>query len=202
MKKNVSSESDRLFQDKNKSLETLAYHYKIALRQKHFYNKLRTDPEALGEDTIMIDIDYKQKIYYGKNSPNQLTSEFYKYGSCSLLGFGVYFVDKHFNEPTKSEEKFVNVWNFDLLSNDTSQKAHDFINGFRFLRKNPIFKSLEKKNYIIFSDAAKNFRCQEVCHFYLIELAIENIRVSFNYFGEYHGKVGLNLNKNCFYTLI
>ena len=188
-------ENDSRFQEKKNIQEMVQYHYHIAIRQKNFYNKLRTDAEA-----ILFDIDYKQKIYFGKNSPFQLTSEFYKYGSCSLLGFGVYYVDKIFNTVTKKEEKFINAWNFDLLSDDTSQKAADFIKGFRFLRKNSTFKSIEKKNYIIFTDTSKNFRCQEVCHYYLRELANEGIRVSFNYFGEYHGKV-INIYKILFYTI-
>ena len=200
MKNNGVNENDSRFQEKKNIQEMVQYHYHIAIRQKNFYNKLRTDTEALGEDTILIDIDYKQKIYYGKNSPFQLTSEFYKYGSCSLLGFGLYYVDKIFNTVTKKEEKYINAWNFDLLSDDTSQKAADFIKGFRFLRKNSTFKSIEKKNYIIFTDTSKNFRCQEVCQYYLRELANEGIRVSFNYFGEYHGKV-INIYKILFYTI-
>ena len=115
MKNNGVNENDSRFQEKEKIVEMVRFHYQIALRQKAFYNKLRTDTEALGEDTILIDIDYKQKIYYGKNSPFRLTSEFYKYGSCSLLGFGVYYVDKIFNTVTKKEEKFINAWNFDLI---------------------------------------------------------------------------------------
>ncbi len=89
---------------------------------------------------------------------------------------------------------------FNLLSDDTSQKAADLIKDFKFLRKNSAFKSIEKKNYKIFSDTSKNFRCNEVYHYYLRELANEGIRVSFNFIGEYHGKV-INIYKIMFYTI-
>lgn len=60
---------------------------------------------------------------------------------------------------------------------------------FRYLRTLEKFKSVEKNNYIIFTDSAKQYRCAEIAHFYLIELAKEGIRVSFNFFAEQHGKV-------------
>ena len=188
MRKNGINENQQIYKQKQKNLDAIKYHYAIAERQKKFYNQLRTDSELLN-DSILIDIDYKQKIFFGKNGPRQKTADFYKYNSCSLLGFGVYYCDKRFNMETRKTENFVNCSNFDLLSEDTSQKANDFINAFRYLRKNSIFKSIEKNKYIIFTDTAKNFRCQEVAHYYLKELADLNIQVSFNVFGEYHGKV-------------
>ena len=177
--------------DKIKELEAINYHFSIAQRQRNTYNRYQTEPGFLGEESILI--DYKQKIYYGKNSPRQQTAEFYSYGSCSLIGFGIYYVDKRFNKITNKEETFINSWNIDILCDYTSQKAADFIDCFRFLRSLPMFKSIEKKEYIIFSDTAKVFRCKEVNHFYLVELANLDIAVSFNYFCEYHGKVSFEL---------
>ena len=165
------------------------FHYSIAQRQKKFYNRLRKDPSLLGENTILIDIDYKEKLRFGQDQPRQKAQENYKYGSCSLLGFGVYFVDAKFNPETNLEEKFVNEWNFDLLKEETRQQALDIKNAFRFLRTNETFRAIEKPNYIIFSDTGKSLRCNYMSHYYLKELAEENIRVSFNYFCEYHGKV-------------
>ena len=190
------------FTTKIKELEAIEYHYSIAQRQKCTYNRYRTEPEFLGEDSILIDVDYKQKIYYGKNNPRQKTAEFYSYASCSLLGFGIYYVDKRLNKVTNIHEKFINCWNIDILCASTSQKAADYIDGFRFLRSLPMFKSIEKKYYIIFSDTAKVFRCKEVNHFYLIELAKLDISVSFNYFAEYHGKVKFHLFKIFHFSII
>ena len=175
--------------DKKEDLEEINYHYEIAQLQKKTYNNLRSDPDLLGENTILIDVDYKQKIYFGLKSPRQQSKEYYQYGSCSCLGFGIYFINSRENKTTNKIEKFVDFVFIDLLSEDTSQTASDYINGFRFLRSLDIFKSIEKENYIIYSDTAKIFRCQEVCHFFFKELADLNIRVSINFFGEYHGKV-------------
>jgi len=126
-------------------IKCIDYHYEIALRQKEIYNAYRTNPEMLTEDQILIDIDYKQKIYYGKISPRQITSEFYSYGSCSCLGFGIYYVDSRFNNTTKQIERFVNCYNINILCDDTSQTAADFINAFRHLRNLDLFKKIEKK---------------------------------------------------------
>lgn len=168
-------------------LGEINFHKQIANRQREVYNKYRSDPEFLGKDSILIDADWKEKIYYGKKSPRQVNAEWYKYGSCSLLGFGVYFVDE--TSVNGVIVRKVNCLNIDLLNENTSQCAFDFIKGLRFLRTLDSFKKIEKKNYIIFTDTAKSMRCSEICHCYLKELADENIRVSFNYFAEYHGKV-------------
>lgn len=180
--------------EKIENLEEIEYHKNIADRQRKIYNKYRQDPNLLGNNSILIEVDWKEKIYYGKKSPRQVNADWYKYGSCSLLSFGVYYVDKKKNIETELFESFVNSFTIDILSDNTSQTASDYIKRFRFVRKHDIFKKYEKPNYIIFSDTAKQFRCEEVCHYYLIELASEGIRVSFNYFCEYHGKVKLFIN--------
>lgn len=175
--------------EKLENLEEIEYHKQIADRQRKIYNKYIKNPNFLGEDSILIDVDWKEKIYYGKKSPRQVNADWYKYGSCSLLSFGIYYVCKKRNIETDKFENFVNCLTIDILTDNTSQTASDYIKRFRFIRTLAIFRNIEKNNYIIFSDTAKQFRCEEVCHFYLIELAGHGIRVSFNYFCEYHGKV-------------
>ena len=135
---------------KVKVLKLIEFHRASAVRQKETYNRYRTDPEYLGDNAILIDVVYKQKIYYGKNSPRQLTEEFYSYGSCSLLGFGIYYTEHRQNKITSSIEKFINCLNIDILCEDTSQTAADFIDSFRFLRALDIFKKVEKKNTLYF----------------------------------------------------
>lgn len=175
--------------EKIENLEEIEYHKNIADRQREIYNKFRKDTNFLGADSILIEVDWKEKIYFGKKSPRQVNVEWYKYGSCSLLSFGIYYTCKRKQIETDQFESIVNCLTIDILTDDTSQTASDYIKRFRFIRNLQIFKSIEKKNYIIFSDTAKQFRCEEICHFYLIELANEGIRVSFNFFCEYHGKV-------------
>lgn len=87
---------------KLKHLKSVIFHYEIAKRQRAIYNKYRSDPAYLGKESILIDSDYKSKIYYGKNSPRQTSVEWFNYGSCSLHGFGIYYVDKKKMKKTAS----------------------------------------------------------------------------------------------------
>lgn len=174
---------------KMKHLKEIEFHKHVADRQRKTYNRYRTDPDFLGNDSILIDVDWKEKISYGKNSPRQLNTDWYSAGICSLLSFGVYFVDQKLNKLTGLNEKFVNCMHIDVLSDETTQTATRYTRIFRYVRQLEKFRKVEKPNYIIFSDTARQFRCDELCHFYLEELKNEGIRVSFNYFGECHGKV-------------
>lgn len=174
---------------KLKQIKNVDFHMSIAKRQREIYNKYRLDPEFLGDDAILIDVDWKEKICYGKNSPRQINPEWFDCGSCSLLGFGVYYVDKQIDEESGEEKRFVNCLNIDILNDDKTQTASSYIQAFRFLRTVDRFKEIERKKYIIFSDTARQFRCEELNYFYLQELKQDDIMVSFNYFGECHGKV-------------
>lgn len=137
--------------NKVQQLQLIEFHKSSAVRQKEVYNRYRTDPEFLGENSILIDVDYKQRIYFGKNSPRQLTEEFYSYGSCSLLGFGIYYTVDRFNKVTMRKEKYINCINIDILCEDTSQTAADLIDSFRYMRNLDILKKIgQKKVYNIF----------------------------------------------------
>jgi hypothetical protein len=184
--------------EKLEHLKEIEFHKQVAERQRKVYNRYRTDPKFLGNDSIFIDVDWKEKICYGKNGPRQVNGDWYNSKLCSLLSFGIYYVDKKHDPGTKEFVPFVNCLTIDILSDDLSQTATDFINRFRFIRNLDIFRQIEKSNYIIYSDTAKQFRCEEICHFYMVELAQKGIRVSFNYFCEYHGKVK-NLILNVIY---
>jgi hypothetical protein len=56
------------------------------------------------------------------------------------------------------------------------------------MRNLSLFQEIEKKNYIIWSDAGPHFRCGELIHYLFVELAEKNISISLNFFGERHGK--------------
>ena len=43
-------------------LKEIEFHKQIAQRQNETYNQYRTDPEFLGDQTILIDADYKEII--------------------------------------------------------------------------------------------------------------------------------------------
>jgi hypothetical protein len=57
------------------------------------------------------------------------------------------------------------------------------------MRNLSLFQEIEKKNYIIWSDAGPHFRCGELIHYLFVELAEIDIKVSLNFFGERHGKI-------------
>lgn len=58
------------------------------------------------------------------------------------------------------------------------------------MRNIPIFKERfsNKKKYEVWADTGTHFRCSEFLHYLFNELSNENINVSFNLFGEQHGK--------------
>lgn len=187
-------EEKRIFY-KLKQIKNVDFHKSIAKRQREIYNKYRQDPEFLGDDAILIDVDWKEKICYGKNSPRQLNPDWFECGSCSLLGFGIYYVDKKIDEASGEEVRFVNCLNIDILNDDKTQTAASYIQAFRFLRTIDRFREIERKRkkYIIFTDTARQFRCEELNYFYLHELKQDDVMVSFNYFCECHGKVNFIL---------
>lgn len=57
-------------------LNSVEYHKSTAERQRRAYNQQRTNIELL-EHSILIDIDYKQKLNLG-DGPRQLNSNFIK----------------------------------------------------------------------------------------------------------------------------
>lgn len=65
-----------------------------------------------------------------------------------------------------------------------------FSYNYRFLRNLPFFKERfsNKKKYEVWADTGTHFRCSEFLHYLFNELSNEKIKVSFNLFGEQHGK--------------
>ncbi|CAF0975069.1 unnamed protein product [Brachionus calyciflorus] len=87
------------------------------------------------------------------------------------------------------ENGVVKCENFYLISGfQNSESAQEVVNNFRFVRKLPEFKRIEKKKYIIWADTGTHFRCSEVLHYLFEELFVENIQVCLNFFVEKHGK--------------
>ena len=71
-------------QSKIKELRSIQFHRKIANIQRESYNKMRKDPDTL-KDTILIELDFKQKIIIGK-SPRQVSTEYFNPIQKTLLG--------------------------------------------------------------------------------------------------------------------
>ena len=98
----------------------------------------------------------------------------------TLLGLGVYYFD--------SDLKKVNCINVDIISHILKNDGFSVIRALRFLRKQPFFQKIDKKKYNFWADTGTHFRCAELNHYYFEELALEEINVTVNFFGEQHGK--------------
>ncbi len=81
----------------------------------------------------------------------------------------------------------IRLLNVDIVY-DGSQEALSVVRCFRFLRIQSFFKEIEKSSYILWCDTGKHFKCAELAHYFLDELAKEKINVNWNFFGEKHGK--------------
>ena len=62
----------------------IQFHRKISQIQRESYNRMRKDENVL-KNTLLIDIDFKQKIVIG-SSPRQISSEYFMNIQKSLLG--------------------------------------------------------------------------------------------------------------------
>ena len=73
-----------------KELVAIKFHRKIAKIQRDSYKKMKNDMDLL-KDSIMIELDFKQKIVIG-SSPRQVSSEYYSHIQKSLLGKLIIFI--------------------------------------------------------------------------------------------------------------
>ncbi|CAF1001538.1 unnamed protein product [Brachionus calyciflorus] len=158
-----------------KEIEVIDKHIDIAQRQRNVYNLNRKN---LPDSTILIEIDWKQKIVIGM-SPRQISREYRKQQQRTLLGFGIYHRD---------DNNLIKLINVDIIASFLSQKGKDVVSAFRFLRGQEMFKKIDKKKYIIWTDAGTHFRCADFLHYLFNELANEEIIVQYNIFAEKHGK--------------
>ena len=71
---------------------------------------------------------------------------------------------------------------------DFNQDAFSVVRAFRLLRNQDFFKVIDQKNFIIWSDCGKHFRCAEFISFLMKELSQSQIHVNLNFFAESHGK--------------
>ncbi len=88
--------------------------------------------------------------------------------NCKLnVGFGVTYVDADGN---------IDTINFDIISNrDDKQDGYSSLRGFRILRCQDFFKKIDTKNYKIWADCGKHFRCSTITGYLFKELKMENI---------------------------
>jgi hypothetical protein len=69
------------------------------------------------------------------------------------------------------EDGNVQKFFFDVISNDDDKTdASAAIRGFRLLRKQDFFKSIDKRNYVIWMDCGKHFRNYQMAGYLFLEL--------------------------------
>jgi hypothetical protein len=130
-----------------RNLKEIQYHRSIADKQKEKYNMSTKDPDLL-KDSILIEMDYKQKIVYGA-SARAVSEEYYLQKQASFLGIGIRYV----------EDNKVKLFNIDVISDCKEQDANAVIRALTHVRKQSLFK--EKfdsiKKFIIWTDCGKIF---------------------------------------------
>ena len=182
---NLKGENEHL-QDYDTALHLISqikevqFHRNVAKMQKRAYNQMKSDIDLL-KDSILIDLDFKQKIIIG-DSPNMVSGEYFERQQRSLLGFGVYYYD--------NEIGLIRCKHFDFVSEvDCKQDAHKAITGFRFMRQLQQFKEIQKSKYIIWADCGPHFRSSEFISYIYDDLCKEqHININLNFFAEKHGK--------------
>ena len=98
--------------------------------------------------------------------PDQPSRDYYEQVTRTLFGIGIYYLDK------KTDEiKNINV---DIVS-EMSTTGLCAVQCLKFLREQQFFKDIDKAEYIVWCDAGKHFRINEVLGYFLKELAIERI---------------------------
>jgi hypothetical protein len=114
---------------------------------QEYYNQIMRS--CLGEK-------YKNKLFFVNM---RLTN--YNY-----LGFGIYFVQN--NE--------IKEINFNLISSNLEQDGLAAVRGFRKLREQEFFKTVDTKDYIVWSDCGPSFRNQVFLGNLFLELKSQNIK--------------------------
>ena len=105
--------------DRLNKIEILDYHRSIAERQRKSYETMKMN---LNEDSLFIEIDFKQKIKIGL-SPRQINSEFYNQKQRIVLGFGIYY----------TYDSKIHCINFDIISDNLGQKGYSVLTAFRYI---------------------------------------------------------------------
>ena len=131
----------------------------------------------------MIICDFKENIKLG-GGPVELNQDYYHRQQCSVFGCAVVFFD-----PVSKKHKTVYADYFsDVLSHD-GIFVRDCISDLLSKISNicPRLEVMKKIN--IWTDVGPHFRCQEVAHFFAVDVPkMFKVDVEWNTFAECHGK--------------
>jgi hypothetical protein len=140
--------------------------------------------ENIQDDELMILMDFKENIKLG-GGPVEIGNDMYCRRQCSVLGFAIVYKDQVTKLPCLEYIDFFS----DILSHDAlfvSGCIKNILNT--FLYNNFMGQSNIKKVHF-WNDTGRHFQCAELAHFLLTFVPFEyNIQVTWNFFGEHHGK--------------
>ena len=129
-------------------------------------------------------MDFKENIKLG-GGPIEIGNDFYTRQQCSVLGLAVVYKDQVTKLPRLEYIDFFS----DILSHDAlfaSGCLKKVLN--LFLIQKSLGQSKIRKVHF-WNDTGRHFQCAELAHFILTCVPFEfNVQVTWNFFGEHHGK--------------
>lgn len=160
--------------------EQFEMHKNIVDQQRRSFNEKRIEIQP---DELMIVVDFKENIRLG-GGPEECGQDYFTRQQCSVLGMAVVYWNQVIKQPSVEYIDFFS----DILSHDAlfvssciGNVLHNFIN-----RK---FRNLNLKKVHFWNDTGRHFQCGELAHYLLKVVPVEyNIQVTWNFFGEHHGK--------------
>lgn len=163
----------------NEIAENLKQHKFFASEQRESFRKENTN---IAEDEILVVMDFKENIRLG-GGPIETGNDFYRRQQCSIFGIGVVFYDQVIKQRRLEYIDFFS----DILSHDAlfvKDCLNKVLNFYINLRSQ---SSIKKVNF--WNDSGRHFQCGELAHFLLKIVPFSfNVQVSWNFFGEHHGK--------------
>ena len=161
--------------------DQLKHHKFIASEQRNAY---KFKKENIEDDELMVLMDFKENIKLG-GGPIEIGNDFYCKKQCSVLGFAVVYKDQVTKQPCLEYIDFFS----DILSHDAlfvSGCIKKILNKFLF---NNSMGHLKIRKVHFWNDTGRHFQCGELAHFLLKIVPFSfNVQVSWNFFGEHHGK--------------
>ena len=159
--------------------ENFKQHKFYASEQRDAFNHKKAN---IAEDELLVLMDFKENIRLG-GGPIEIGNDFYTRQQCSVLGIAVVFRDQVTKQPHLEYIDFFS----DILSHDAlfASDCLDKVLSFHLkLRGQSTIKKVD-----FWNDTGRHFQCGELAHFLLKIVPFKfNVQVSWNFFGEHHGK--------------
>jgi len=125
-----------------KQYNEVLFHKMVSKSQSNSFKNDKTCIE-LFKDSILIIFDFKEKIKIGAGA-RQTNKDYRNQQLRSCFGVTIFYKGDDSNQ--------IKQLNYAVISDNTSQNAEMVINYLRFIRKQEIYKKIEKRNIKIWMD--------------------------------------------------